>query len=98
MLNKNLDKILLALNKKIEKLPYTNTPIVISFEDNELVLSKPFELARKFKLDLLLPFFISLFLNGILLIRFINADYIKYNEKSTNIKNKNDKSEGPLEY
>jgi hypothetical protein len=102
-LNKNLEKIVASLNKKVEKLPYSNQAIQISFPKNELVLSQPFELAKKFQLGLLLPLFVSLFLNSILLIRFINADYIQYNEKtqSKKITNKNGNSinsKGPIEY
>jgi hypothetical protein len=102
-LNKNLDKILSELNKKVKKLPYTNNEIEIKFQKNELVLSQPFELAKKFQLGLLLPLFVSLFLNSILLIRFINADYIQYNEKTQSKKTANKSgnsinSKGPIEY
>jgi hypothetical protein len=102
-LNKNLEKIVASLNKKVEKLPYSNQAIQISFPKNELVLSQPFELAKKFQLGLLLPLFVSLFLNSILLIRFINADYIQYNEKTQSKKTANKSgnsinSKGPIEY
>jgi hypothetical protein len=98
-LNKNLEKIVANLNKKVEKLPYSNKAIQISFPKNELVLSEPFELAKKFQLGLLLPLLVSLFLNGILLIRFINAPYIEYDEtKSKKNKDKKINYEETIEY
>jgi hypothetical protein len=70
-LNKNLEKILATLNKKVEKLPYTNKAIQIHFPKNELVLSEPFELAKKFQLKLLLSLITSLILNSLLLVNFV---------------------------
>lgn len=77
-LNKNLKQILKTLNEKVVKLPYSNQPIEMEFEENELDLSSPMQLAQKFKLGLFLPLIISLILNGILFVRYINVDPPNY--------------------
>ena len=63
----------------------------MEFEENELDLSSPMQLAQKFNLGLFMPLLIALILNGILFVRYINVDPPTYPPDPENPSKKSEK-------